>query len=86
MARQGPSPSPPQWYEKCGLAPVIVGGLGETLLRLATSGVSIPLIEQNFGLVQRVAERVLRAVEGRGIEAGTLIGLSLDSLKKHVTV
>ena len=69
-----------------GLAPVIVDELATTLLRLASSGASILLIEQNFGLVQLVAERYYVLSKGAVIEAGTLTGLSLDSLKKHVTV
>lgn len=69
-----------------GLAPVIVDGLAETLRQLADHGTSILLIEQNLGLVQRVAERYYVLSKGEVIETGTLTGLSLDSLKKHVTV
>ena len=69
-----------------GLAPVIVDELGETLVRLAAGGTSILLIEQNFSLVHRVAERYYVMSKGAVVEEGNLAGLSKESLKKHVAV
>ena len=40
-----------------GLAPVIVDELAGLCLRLTSKGVNILSIEQNFGLVHRLAER-----------------------------
>jgi branched-chain amino acid transport system ATP-binding protein len=69
-----------------GLAPVIVDGLAETLRALAETGTAILLIEQNFGLVHRVAERYCVLSKGSVVESGQLAGLSMETLKKHVAV
>jgi branched-chain amino acid transport system ATP-binding protein len=69
-----------------GLAPVIVDGLADTLRDLAASGTAILLIEQNFGLVHRVAERYYLLSKGAIVETGWLAGLSMETLKKHVAV
>ncbi len=69
-----------------GLAPVIVGDLADLCVRLGAEGTSILLIEQNFGLVHRVAERYYVLSKGSVVEDGRLAGLSIDSLKKHVAV
>jgi branched-chain amino acid transport system ATP-binding protein len=69
-----------------GLAPVIVDELADLCLRLAREGVSILLIEQNFGLVHRVAERYYVLAKGAVVEEGRLEGLTIDSLKRHVAV
>jgi branched-chain amino acid transport system ATP-binding protein len=69
-----------------GLAPVIVDELGETLVKLAAGETSILLIEQNFSLVHRVAERYYVMSKGAVVESGLLAGLSKESLKKHVAV
>jgi branched-chain amino acid transport system ATP-binding protein len=69
-----------------GLAPVIVDELGNLCLKLGMQGTSILLIEQNFGLVHKVAERYYVLSKGMVIEEGTMAGLSIDSLKKHVAV
>ncbi len=69
-----------------GLAPVIVDGLVDTLRALARTGTAILLIEQNFGLVHRVAERYYVLSKGSIVEAGWLAGLSMETLKKHVAV
>ena len=44
------------------------------------------LIEQNYGLVHRVAERYYVLSKGVFVEEGHLAGLSMESLKKHVAV
>ncbi|MBL8570241.1 MAG: ABC transporter ATP-binding protein [Phreatobacter sp.] len=69
-----------------GLAPVIVDELGETLVGLAAGETSILLIEQNFSLVHRVAERYYVMSKGAVVEEGRLEGLTRESLKKHVAV
>lgn len=69
-----------------GLAPVIVDGLADTLRALAQTGTAILLIEQNFGLVHRVAERYYVLSKGSVVERGRLAGLSMEILKKHVAV
>jgi branched-chain amino acid transport system ATP-binding protein len=69
-----------------GLAPVIVDELGNLCLKLGKQGTSILLIEQNFGLVHKVAERYYVLSKGMVIEKGSMAGLSIESLKKHVAV
>lgn len=69
-----------------GLAPVIVDELGHTLVKLAASGTSILLIEQNFSLVHSVADRYYVLSKGAVVEEGRLEGLSRESLRKHVAV
>lgn len=48
-----------------GLAPVIVDHVVELLLALTGEGVGLLLVEQNFSVATRVAERVLVMVNGR---------------------
>jgi branched-chain amino acid transport system ATP-binding protein len=69
-----------------GLAPVIVDELAEVMRQLAEAGTGLLLIEQNFGLVRRVAERYYVLSKGAIVEEGGLAGLSMESLKKHVAV
>ena len=69
-----------------GLAPVVVDALADTMNDLARTGTSILLIEQNFGLVHRVGERYYVLAKGSIVEAGTLAGLSMETLKRHVAV
>ena len=69
-----------------GLAPVIVDELAAVLLRLAADGTGLLLIEQNFSLVRRVAERYYVVSKGQIVDQGALAGLSMENLKKHVAV
>jgi branched-chain amino acid transport system ATP-binding protein len=69
-----------------GLAPVIVDEIAEAMRRLADAGTSLLLIEQNYGLVRRVAERYHVLSKGVFVEEGALEGLSMESLKRHVAV
>ncbi|OJX05355.1 MAG: ABC transporter ATP-binding protein [Burkholderiales bacterium 70-64] len=69
-----------------GLAPVIVDELAATLVRLASGNASILLIEQNFSLVHRVAQRYYVLSKGSVVEEGSVEGMSMDDLKKHVAV
>lgn len=69
-----------------GLAPVIVDELAETLVRLASENTSILLIEQNFSLVHRVAQRYYVLSKGAVVEQGRTEGMSMENLRKHVAV
>lgn len=69
-----------------GLAPVIIDELAGVLRRLYEEGTSLLLIEQNYSLVRRVAERYYVLSKGSVVEEGKMAGLSLESLKSHVAV
>ena len=69
-----------------GLAPVIVDELGDTLVRLGREGTAILLIEQNFGLVHKVAERYYVLAKGAVVEQGEMKGISIENLRRHVAV
>ena len=69
-----------------GLAPVIVDELAATLVRLAEGDTSILLIEQNFSLVHRVAQRYYVLSKGAVVEDGSVQGMSMENLRKHVAV
>ena len=69
-----------------GLAPVIVDELAVVLHRLADGGTGLLLIEQNFGLVRRVAERYYALSKGQIVDQGRLADLSMEKLKEHVAV
>ncbi len=69
-----------------GLAPVIVDDLADLCVRLGEGGTSILLIEQNFGLVHRVAQRYYVLAKGAVVDQGDMAGLTIDNLKKHVAV
>lgn len=69
-----------------GLAPVIVDELALVFRKLGDAGTSLLLIEQNYGLVRRVADRYYVLSKGTIAEEGELAGLSMESLKKHVAV
>ncbi|HYB54548.1 MAG TPA: ABC transporter ATP-binding protein [Alphaproteobacteria bacterium] len=69
-----------------GLAPVIVDELARVFAGLGREGTGILLIEQNFSLVRRVAERYYVLSKGAIVDQGKLQGLSLETLKRHVAV
>jgi branched-chain amino acid transport system ATP-binding protein len=69
-----------------GLAPVIVDELVGIFRKLYEGGTSLLLIEQNYDLVRRVAERYYVLSKGSVVEEGRLSDLSAESLKKHVAV
>jgi len=69
-----------------GLAPVIVDEIAQVMKQLGDEGTSLLLIEQNYGLVRRVAERYYVLSKGVFVEEGALTGLSMESLKRHVAV
>ncbi len=51
-----------------GLAPVIVDAIGELIVTIKTSGVTILLVEQNLRFATRVADRHYLMVHGRIVE------------------
>jgi branched-chain amino acid transport system ATP-binding protein len=69
-----------------GLAPVIIDELADIFRRLHKEGTSLLLIEQNYSLVRRVADRYHVLSKGSVVDEGELAGLSMESLKKHVAV
>ncbi len=69
-----------------GLAPVIVDELAENLRQVAAAGTSLLIIEQNYSLVRRVAERYCVLSKGEVAEQGAMAGLTKESLKKHIAV
>jgi len=69
-----------------GLAPVIVDELADTLNHLAATGTGILLIEQNIGLVQRVAQRYCVLSNGSIVDQGNLADLTTEMVRKHVAV
>ncbi|MBM3555647.1 MAG: ABC transporter ATP-binding protein [Alphaproteobacteria bacterium] len=69
-----------------GLAPVIVDELAAVFNRLADAGTSLLIIEQNIGLVQRVARRYYVLAKGAVVDQGDLAGLSIENIQRHVAV
>ena len=55
-------------------------------MRLASENTSILLIEQNFSLVHRVAQRYYVLSKGSVVEQGRTEGMSMENLKRHVAV
>ena len=54
-----------------GLAPKLVDEVGDALERLAASGLSLLLVEQNLGLATRIGKRVYVMNKGRIVFTGT---------------
>jgi branched-chain amino acid transport system ATP-binding protein len=54
-----------------GLAPKLVDEVGDALERLAASGLSLLLVEQNLGLATRIGQRVYVMNKGRIVFTGT---------------
>ena len=52
-----------------GLAPVIVNAIGDLILEIKKSGVTILLVEQNLRFATRVADRHYLMVHGRIVES-----------------
>jgi branched-chain amino acid transport system ATP-binding protein len=71
-----------------GLAPRIVHEVGETLLSLKTSGLSIVLVEQNAALALRVADDVAILNTGRIVHEGTAedVRARPDLLNTHLGI
>jgi len=69
-----------------GLAPVIVDELGVIFCQLAESGTGLLLIEQHLGLITKVATRYYALSKGTVVDQGDLSTLSIEELKRHVTI
>jgi branched-chain amino acid transport system ATP-binding protein len=59
-----------------GLAPKLVAEVGEALVRLRESGLSLLLVEQNLALATRVAQRVYVMNKGTIVFSGTTAALA----------
>lgn len=69
-----------------GLAPVIVDQLIDLLNQLADQGTSIMLVEQNISFVLDVVQRYCVLSKGRVVEQGSSVGLTVENLKKYISV
>lgn len=69
-----------------GLAPVIIDQLAVVFRQIADQGTSLLLIEQNIGLVTRVACRYVAMAKGSVIAEGNVNPESVDQLREHVMV
>lgn len=69
-----------------GLAPVIVDQLADIFNRVAELGTALLLIEQNLSLITRVARRFYIMAKGSIIEEGSLDGVDIKELHKHIVV
>lgn len=69
-----------------GLAPVIVDELGVIFRQLAENGTGLLLIEQHLGLITQVATRYYALSKGTVVDQGDLSKLSMEELKRHVTI
>ena len=66
-----------------GLAPLIVREIGRTLLALKAERLSLLLVEQNYHLALRVADRVYVMSKGQIVWEGTPAGLEADEEVKR---
>ena len=66
-----------------GLAPRIVEGMAETILRLKQQGLAVLLSEQNLHFAARVADRAAIIEKGRIRYTGTVAALLADEAVQH---
>ena len=66
-----------------GLAPLIVREIGRILLALKAERLSLLLVEQNYHLALRVADRVYVMNKGQIVYEGTPAGLEVDEEVKR---
>ena len=64
-----------------GLAPVIVQGIGQTIVKLRERGFTILMVEQNFRFASRLADRFYVIDEGRVVEQGDRATLASDTAR-----
>lgn len=69
-----------------GLAPVIVDELAEVFRRFAAEGTAILLIEQNLGLVERVARTYNVLSKGAIVDRGSLEHTTTVELQRHIAI
>jgi branched-chain amino acid transport system ATP-binding protein len=60
--------------------------LAVLLARLGEDGMGILLIEQNVGLIHRVAQRFYVLSKGAVAESGSLEHVSRDDLQAHIAI
>ncbi|WP_338128685.1 hypothetical protein [Azospirillum brasilense] len=65
---------------------MIVDELADNLRHVADGGTGLLIIEQNYSLVRRWAERYYVLSKGEVAEQGAMAGLTKESLKKHIAV
>jgi branched-chain amino acid transport system ATP-binding protein len=64
-----------------GLAPVIVHGIGQTILKLRDRGFTILMVEQNFRFAAQLADRYYVIDDGRVVEHGDSQTLLRDTAR-----
>ncbi len=64
-----------------GLAPVIVHGIGQTIVKLRERGFTILMVEQNFRFASRLADRFYVIDEGCVVESGDRHVLANDTAR-----
>ena len=69
-----------------GLAPVIIDRLAEVFRQVADQGTALLLIEQNIGLVMRVAHRYVAMSKGSVVAEGSVDDENVEQLHRHVMV
>jgi branched-chain amino acid transport system ATP-binding protein len=71
-----------------GLAPILVEQLGDDLLKVKESGLSVFLVEQNLGLALEVADDMYIIDRGRVVFHGTPgeLGADLELQEKYLGV
>ena len=69
-----------------GLAPVIIDQLATVFRQVADQGTALLLIEQNIGLVMRVAHRYVAMAKGSVVAEGSVEDENVERLHQHVMV
>lgn len=69
-----------------GLAPVIVDQLADIFNRVILDGTAVLLIEQNLSLIARVAKEYHVLSKGIVVENGSMEGLNVQELQRHIMV
>jgi urea transport system ATP-binding protein len=69
-----------------GIQPNIVHEIGEILIELAKSGVSILLVEQKLPFARRVAEKYCLMNRGRVVQTGAMKELDDHTVEQHLSV
>jgi urea transport system ATP-binding protein len=69
-----------------GIQPNIVHEIGEILIELARTGVSILLVEQKLPFARRVAEKYCLMNRGRVVQTGVMKELDDRAVERHLSV
>ncbi len=62
-----------------GVNPALVDQIGEHILRLKSSGITVLMIEHNLGVVERICDHVIVMSEGRTLAAGRMSDLRANA-------